>query len=261
MSEFLAKILAEKEREVQRLRFVSDVADLRARALSHAPRGFANSLASEPVSVIAEIKRRSPSKGALAEGLDPASLARSYHAAGATALSVLTDESFFGALPDDLPQARAACPLPVLRKDFVIDPLQLHQARAMGADAVLLIVMALGGAKLRSLYEHARELSLDVLVECHDEAELERALDCEDAVIGVNSRNLTTFTVDLSIAERLGSQIPAERITVAESGIRGADDAARMFAAGYNAVLVGESLVRSEDIQQQMTEIRQQVSS
>ncbi len=230
---------------------VRGVDDLLARALSAPPtRPFALSLsvpAGGELAVIAEVKRRSPSKGPLDAGLDPASVAADYEAGGATCVSVLTDGDYFGGSPEDLVAARSACGLPVLRKDFTVSRADVCDARLMGADAVLLIVAALSDEELSSFLGVAQELSLDALVEVHDEAELERALDAGAQVVGVNQRDLTTFSVDPERAVRLVGQIPAEVVAVAESGIGGAGDVAVLADAGYQAVLVGESLIRAAD--------------
>jgi indole-3-glycerol phosphate synthase len=211
-------------------------------------RGFAAALDSgEGLSLIAEVKRRSPSKGDLAPGLDPARLAADYAAGGATCLSVLTDTQFFGGSVADLQAARAACGLPVLRKDFTVDARDVADARLMGADAVLLIVAALDDAELGDFAALAAELGLDALVEVHDEAELERAVSAGASLIGVNQRDLTTFAVDRDRATALRHYMPRYAVTVAESGVRDADDTARLAAAGYHAVLVGETLVTSPD--------------
>jgi len=216
-----------------------------------APRGLVRALrarrAQGALGVIAEIKRRSPSKGPLVPALDPAEAAADYAAGGATALSVLTDAEHFGARPDDLPRARAACELPVLRKDFTVSEADVCDARLMGADAVLLIAAALSDAELGRFMALARRLLLDVLVEVHEEAELERALGLGPDLIGVNQRDLATFEVDARRATRLAGLIPDEVVAVAESGIHGGLDAIRLADAGYDAVLVGESLVRADD--------------
>ncbi|MEO8696284.1 MAG: indole-3-glycerol phosphate synthase TrpC [Acidimicrobiales bacterium] len=201
----------------------------------------------EGTAVIAEVKRRSPSKGALAVDLDPQVLARAYAAGGAACLSVLTDVDFFGGSPADLAAARAASGRPVLRKDFTVDARDVCDARLMGADCVLLIAAALDDAELVDFHQLAREIGLDVLVEIHDEAELERALRAEPDLVGVNQRDLVTFEVDQARAKRMAPLMPAGVVRVAESGIRGADDAAALTAAGYHALLVGETLVKSGD--------------
>jgi indole-3-glycerol phosphate synthase len=213
-------------------------------------RPFAGRLSGRPgaeLAVIGEVKRRSPSKGVLDSGLDPAETAADYEVGGAACVSVLTDEEFFGGSAADLAAVRAACGLPVLRKDFTVSAADVCDARLMGADAVLLIVAALSDQELRNLRTLARELSLDALVEVHDEAEIARALDAGAELVGVNQRDLTTFEVDHERAERLVALIPAEVVAVAESGIRGAPDARRLADSGYQAVLVGESLVRAPD--------------
>jgi indole-3-glycerol phosphate synthase len=199
------------------------------------------------MAVISEIKRRSPSKGDLDPDLDPAAVARDYEAGGAACLSVLTDRQFFGGRPEDLHAARSACGLPVLRKDFTVSPLDVCDARLMGADAVLLIVAALDDAELVAYVDLARRCSLTALVEVHDADELHRALAAGAGVVGVNQRDLRTFEVDQERALALGALIPDDVVAVAESGIRDADDVAALAGAGYQAVLVGESLVRAGD--------------
>lgn len=215
-----------------------------------ATRGFRRRLefdAATGLAVISEIKRRSPSLGDLAPGLDPARLARAYEAGGASCLSVLTDREFFAGSPDDLVAARQATNLPVLRKDFTVSAHDVCDARLMGADCVLLIAAALDDTELRDFNDLARGISLDVLVEIHDEVELDRALAVGADLIGVNQRNLVTFAVDHERAVRMGGLIPDSVIRVAESGVRGADDARSLRVAGYHAVLVGESLVTAKD--------------
>lgn len=211
-------------------------------------RGFAAALRrTDGLGVIAEIKRRSPSKGDLHIGLDPAEMACSYEQGGASCLSVLTDVEHFGGSPDDLRAARAACGLPVLRKDFTVCANDVVDARLMGADCVLLIAAALEPAELVDLHRLATEIGLDVLVEIHDEAELEHALAAEATLVGVNQRDLVTFAVDHQRAVRMAAVIPDHAVKVAESGVRGPDDAAALRRAGYQAVLVGESLVTADD--------------
>jgi indole-3-glycerol phosphate synthase len=220
-------------------------------------RGFADALrGGESLSVISEIKRRSPSKGDLWPDLDPVALARIYEAGGASCLSVLTDAEFFGGSVADLQAALGACGLPVLRKDFTVDARDVVDARLMGADAVLLIVAALSDAELRSFHELATELGLDVLVEVHDAGELDRALAVGSGLIGVNQRDLATFTVDRELAAKLRPSMPDDAVTVAESGVRDAADARSLRAAGYDAVLVGESLVTSADPAAAVRELR-----
>ncbi len=236
------------------------IGPLVARASEMAPtRGFRRALHDAPrteIAVVAEVKRRSPSKGPLAPDLDPAGLARRYQSGGATCLSVLTDEEFFGGSAADLTQARAACELPVLRKDFTVSDHDVVDARLMGADAVLLIAAALGDAELEQYLGLAGQLDLDALVEIHDEAELERAIAVGARLIGVNQRDLVTFEVDTDRAVRLGHRLPPEAIGVAESGIRDGADAAALRDAGYQAVLVGETLVTAPDPAQAVRALR-----
>lgn len=199
------------------------------------------------VAVIAEVKRRSPSKGDLFADLDPALLAQQYELGGAACLSVLTDVEFFGGSVADLQAARAACSMPVLRKDFTVDARDVCDARIMGADCVLLIAAALDDAELSSFLALARAIGIDALVEIHDEPELDRAVAAGADLVGVNQRDLVTFSVDTARAVRMAPQMPAGVVRVAESGITGPADAATLAAAGYHAVLVGEHLVTSGD--------------
>jgi indole-3-glycerol phosphate synthase len=199
------------------------------------------------ITCIAEFKRRSPSAGWINEKADLETTVRAYAAGGASALSVLTDEPFFGGKLADLDPARAASGLPVLRKDFIIDPYQIFEAAADGADAILLIVAALDETTLAKLLDLARRNRLDALVEAHDEAEVARAVAAGAQIIGINNRDLRTFTVDRELAARLRPSIPADRIVVAESGIRNAADVARLRDAGVDAILVGETLMRAPD--------------
>ncbi|MFZ4812620.1 MAG: indole-3-glycerol phosphate synthase TrpC [Ilumatobacteraceae bacterium] len=213
-----------------------------------APRGFADALRADgPLHVISEIKRRSPSKGDLNIDLDPAAMAATYERGGASCLSVLTDVEFFGGSVADLQAARAACALPVIRKDFTVSLRDVCDTRIMGADAVLLIAAALTRDELVEMHALAVSIGLDVLVEIHDERELESALAADATLIGVNQRDLVTFEVDHERAVRMARTIPDHAVKVAESGVRGADDAAALRAAGYDAVLVGETLVTSAD--------------
>ena len=223
------------------------------------PRGFGAALARgerDELAVIAEIKRRSPSKGELAGDLVPGALAKAYADGGAACLSVLTDAAHFGGSADDLAEARRSCDLPVLRKDFTVSERDVYDARVMGADAILLIVAALDDVELKAFSELARELGLDALVEVNDEDELERALAAGATVVGVNQRDLRTFAVDAERAVRLGALMPAGVTAVAESGIGGRADAERVAAAGYRAVLVGEALVCSADPTAAVRELR-----
>ena len=214
------------------------------------PRGFGEALLEVPEgepAIIAEVKRRSPSRGDLVTNLDPETVATQYAAGGAACLSVLTDSDHFGGSPEDLVSAREVVSIPVLRKDFTVDPRDVCDARLMGADAVLLIVAALDDVQLADFYDLTDELGLDALVEIHDEAELERALANNARLVGVNQRDLVTFEVDTARAVRMGPLMPDGVIRVAESGIRGPADAAPLLKAGYQALLVGESAVTSSD--------------
>ncbi len=224
---------------------------------SHKIRPFDRALtADEDLAVIAEIKRRSPSRGDLAIDLVPGDMAKAYEAGGAAALSVLTDQEFFGGSPQDLKAARATCHLPVLRKDFTVDERDIADARIMGADAILLIVAALNDEELARFHDRAKSLGMSVLVEIHDRNELDRALRCGATLIGVNQRNLSTFDIDRTLAIRLAPEFPGGIIKVAESGVRGAEDAKHLADAGYDAVLVGESLVTSADPTMALDEMR-----
>ena len=222
-------------------------------------RGFASALRRESttrLAVIAEIKRRSPSKGDLNAGLDPATLARTYQDGGATCMSVLTDGPHFGGSPEDLQTAREAVSLPVIRKDFTVSERDVCDARLMGADAVLLIAAALSVEELARFHRLATQIGLDALVEIHDERELEHALAAQATLVGVNQRDLVTFKVDHERAVRMGGVIPSNVVRVAESGVRDANDARSLRAAGYDAVLVGETLVTSPDPARSLGELR-----
>lgn len=258
MATYLDRILeAHRVAAAADLRSLDELVDA-ARQMPPA-RGFTAALraaSATELAVIAEVKRRSPSKGDLAPDLDPADTARAYAAGGAACLSVLTDEAWFGGCAADLEAARAAVAVPVLRKDFTVHRRDVCDARLMGADAVLLIVAAVDDDELAQLHELALDLHLDVLVEVHDEAELDRAVAVGATVIGVNQRDLTTFDVDAERAVRVGAAMPADVLRVAESGIRGPDDAARLAEAGFHAVLVGESLVTSRDRAGSVTALR-----
>ncbi len=222
------------------------------------PRGFRRALEqAEGLGVIAEIKRRSPSKGDLNPGIDAATWAASYQDGGATCLSVLTDNPHFGGSMEDLMAASGAVDIPVLRKDFTVAAHDVVDARLMGADAVLLIVAALDDAELADLHTLAIELGLDALVETHDEAEVERAMAVGANTVGVNQRDLVTFEVDTERAIRVGNSLPEHVVRVAESGVKGPLDAAPLREAGYHAVLVGESLVTSGDPTAAVAELRQ----
>lgn len=244
---YLDRILAAHRAQARADRRDPDELLDRARAAGTV-RDFAAALRTgDGIGVIAEVKRRSPSKGELHPDLDPAQVAAAYRDGGANCLSVLTDVEFFGGSPDDLRSARAAVSMPVLRKDFTVSAADVCDARIMGADAVLLIVAALDDAELSELHALAVELGLTALVETHDEAEVRRALAVEATVVGVNQRDLVTFEVDTDRAVRVASAIPDGVVKVAESGIRSPADAARLAGAGYDAVLVGESVVTASD--------------
>jgi len=242
----LALILEAKERELERLRPRST--ELRQAAESAAAvRDFEGALRGERVRLIAEFKRRSPSAGDIRENANLTEIVRSYEAAGAAALSILTDRDFFAGSLADLQEGRKVSSLPILRKDFIVDELQLFESRASGADAILLIVRVLEDARLRDLLAAARALQLGVLVEAHDEAEAASAVEAGARVVGVNNRDLSTFRTDINTVLRILPGIPPEVVMVAESGIRDAADVERMGAAGIDAVLVGESLLRQPD--------------
>jgi indole-3-glycerol phosphate synthase len=252
VSDILARILSTKAAEIAAARADLPLESVRARARAMPPaRDFVAALrakiaAGEPA-VIAEIKRASPSRGVLREDFDPAAIAQSYAAHGAACLSVLTDRQFFQGAPEHLLAARAASGLPVLRKDFVIDPYQVHESRALGADCILLIVAALADERMRELDALARELGMDVLVEVHDAAELERALALGSALIGINNRDLRTFEARLETTLALMPRIPGERLVVTESGILAPEHVDLMCRHGVHAFLVGEAFMRAPD--------------
>jgi indole-3-glycerol phosphate synthase len=220
----------------------------RAALLRNDFRGFAAALQREEgkLALVAEIKKASPSAGVIVESFDPVAIAKNYARAGVDAISVLTDERFFQGRLDYLNAVRVVVPQPLLRKDFVLDPLQIMEAAAAGADAILLIVAALTQEELASLLETALLYQLDALVEVHTLPELDRALETEARIIGINNRNLATFEVDLSVTEKLSEQVPNDIVVVSESGIRTADDLARIKACGVDAVLIGEALMRGQ---------------
>jgi indole-3-glycerol phosphate synthase len=252
MHDILKRILARKAEEVAERSARMPLVELQARmADASPPRGFADAvvarIAAGHSAVIAEIKKASPSKGVIRAEFDPAAIARSYETGGAACLSVLTDVDFFQGSDDYLQQARAACALPVLRKDFVIDAYQLHEARLLGADCVLLIVAALDDRQLSEFAFIAEELGMDVLVEVHDMDELERALPVPARLLGVNNRNLRTFEVSLDNTLALKDVVPADRVLVTESGILAPADVTLMRNAGVNAFLVGEAFMRAPD--------------
>jgi indole-3-glycerol phosphate synthase len=252
MSDVLRRILARKAEEVQARSTALPLRELSARvAGAPPPRGFADALhaklAAGHPAVIAEVKKASPSQGVIRPDFHPAQIARSYERGGAACLSVLTDVDFFQGSDAYLQEARAACALPVLRKDFVIDAWQVYEARLLGADCVLLIAAALGDAALAELCHLALELGMDVLLEVHDLDELERALQVPAPLLGINNRNLRTFEVSIDTTLALREAVPADRLLVTESGIATPADVARLRAAGVGAFLVGESFMRAPD--------------
>jgi indole-3-glycerol phosphate synthase len=260
VSTILRKIVARKAQEVAERKSVDSLASLEARISEQsAPRGFSLVLqqrtdASEPA-VIAEIKKASPSKGVIREDFHPDQIARSYQEGGATCLSVLTDRDFFQGCEAYLEQARAACDLPVLRKDFTVDPYQVVEARSIGADAVLLIVAALADEQMRELAQTAAEVGLDVLVEVHDRAELERALELSTPLIGINNRDLHSFETRLQTTLDLLPHIPSDRLVITESGIHTPADVALMREAGVQTFLVGEAFMRAEEPGEKLREL------
>jgi indole-3-glycerol phosphate synthase len=249
MAASLEQIVAATRRRVAETKPVADLRQLDRQAADHVPRGFQCSLESASrggIAVIAELKRASPSRGLIRSDFDPKSLAKELESAGAAALSVLTDAEFFQGSLENLERASTSTKLPCLRKDFIVDEFQLLEARANGADAVLLIAAALSQTELKLLATRAGEYNLDVLCEVHDEVELQRTLDAGCNLIGVNNRDLKTFKVDLETSFRLADLIPESALSVAESGIHSAADVARLRAAGYQAFLIGESLMKAK---------------
>jgi indole-3-glycerol phosphate synthase len=250
--DILKRILARKAEEVAARAASLPLAELRGQlAAAPRPRGFARAIEARiqagGAAVIAEIKKASPSKGVLREDFSPAQIARSYELGGATCLSVLTDVDFFQGADEYLEQAWAACSLPVLRKDFMIDPYQVYESRGLGADCILLIVAALDDARLHELCDLARELEMDVLVEIHDEQELERALRLNSRLVGINNRDLRSFETRLQTTLELKERVPADRILVTESGIHTPGDVSLMRQNGVHAFLVGEAFMRADD--------------
>ena len=252
MSDILNTILARKAEEIQQRSRVRPLEDMRVRAMQQPPtRGFVDAIrrkhAAGEAAVIAEVKKASPSKGLIRKDFNPAQIARSYEAGGAACLSVLTDVDFFQGSNLYLGQAREACSLPVLRKDFTIDPYQVYEARVIGADAILLIVAALEDGQMVEMANLAMELGMDVLVEVHDIDELERALQTDCELIGVNNRNLRTFEVSLDTTLALKDAVPRDRTLVTESGIATQADVTKMREAGVQTFLVGESFMREAE--------------
>jgi len=243
-------IVAATRQRLETAKRLADMRELERKAEAHKPRGFRRSLerkAGTGVAVIAELKKASPSRGMIRGTLHVGRIACELERGGAAALSVLTEEQFFQGGLCDLAEASAATRLPCLRKDFIVDEFQVLEARANGADAVLLILSALDDSEFSRLHHRSQELGLDALCEVHDESELQRALDLGAGIIGVNNRDLRTFEVDLGTAERLAPKIPTEILRVAESGIQCGDDIRRLRASGYDAFLIGESLMRADD--------------
>ena len=252
MSDILNKIVAVKHEEIAAAKKKASLEAIRADAESHVlTRDFEGALrakiAAGQAAVIAEVKKASPRKGVLREDFIPADIAQSYAEHGAACLSVLTDRQFFQGQPDYLKQARASCDLPVLRKDFMVDPYQVYEARAMGADCILLIAACLDDAQMADLEAIARSLDMAVLVEVHDGAELDRALRLKTPLVGINNRNLRSFEVSLATTLDLLPRVPADRLLITESGILGAADVQIMRDAGVHAFLVGEAFMRAPD--------------
>jgi indole-3-glycerol phosphate synthase len=258
--DLLVKICADTRGEVAHRRAAQPIEALKQKiAAQTKPRGFGRTLMDHVnlhrVALIAEIKKASPSGGLIRPDFNPPALAAAYRDGGATCLSVLTDKTYFQGEPAHLMAARAAVSLPVLRKDFILDPWQVYESRAMGADCILLIMAALSDDQARELEALARALDMDVLAEVHDEAELRRALGLETPLIGINNRNLKTLKIDLQTAIDLAPQVPPERFLIAESGIRDAEDVRRLVEAGLQCYLVGESLMRQTDVAQAVRDL------
>ncbi len=251
----LSRLVLEARQDLQRRRYLMGSDQLELAAAAYTPRDFIGALRRPGLAVIAEMKQRTPSMGVLSEDYSPADIAHSYTEGGAAAISVLTHMAGFGGRPEHIRAVRAATELPILRKDFVTDPYEVGEARACGADAVLLIVAALDAARLKDLIAVAGSRGIAALVEAHDETETLAALEAGARAIGVNHRDLRDFTVDLGLTERLRRLIPEEVVLVAESGIHTGDDARRMSEAGADAILVGEVLMRAADPAAQIREL------
>ncbi|TAN32908.1 indole-3-glycerol phosphate synthase TrpC [bacterium] len=243
----LARLVAEARQDLRRRRALISQDQFERAVASHVPKDFVGALRGPGLAVIAEMKQRTPSMGVLSQDYRPVDLARAYTEGGAAAISVLTHMAGFGGRPEHVQAVRVATPLPILRKDFITDSYEVAEARASGADAVLLIVAALDRPRLAELIRVARSRGIAALVEVHDEAEAAAALDAGARVIGVNHRDLRTFTVDLTLTERLRKVVPSDVVLVAESGIHTPDDARRMHDAGADAILVGEAIMRAPD--------------
>jgi indole-3-glycerol phosphate synthase len=256
MERVLETILAAKKESLERVKPSTPLAELKARALeSLPPRAFKAALMANGISIIAEIKRASPSGGVIADVGDVADLARRYEEGGAAAISVLTEENYFSGSQYDLQRVKEVVALPVLRKDFIFDPYQVWESRAMGADAILLLASVLESVPLRELIMLARELQLAPLVEIHTRDELEKAINMSADLIGVNARDLTTFAVDIQVPLSMSKVIPPGITRVAESGVKTRDEVRRLEAQGYNAVLIGETLMRADDPVQKLKEL------
>lgn len=252
----LEKIVAAKQVEARRLATRESLERLRAKAAKSSPRrDFRGAITTGAVAVIAEVKRKSPSKGILSRNFDPVGLARLYEREGAAAVSVLTDRKFFGGAKEYLARARKAVSLPLLRKDFIIDPCQVWESRLLGADAVLLIAGLLGTEQLAGLLREADEAGLEALVEVHGEEDLTKALAAGAGLLGINNRDLHTFVTDISVSEHLAPRIPPGRMVVSESGIQTRADVERLTRAGIRTFLVGEALVSREDPGEKLREL------